>query len=70
MCTFKSSNNQEVQSELNSSSGSLQLDEDVRVRKYGEVLLNTISSVASVLEYPKGEYEYTKMSVWSKRAKF
>lgn len=29
-------------------------DEDIRVRKYGEVVYNTLSSVASVLEYPKG----------------
>lgn len=30
-------------------------DQDIRVRKYGEVVYNTISSVASVLEYPKGK---------------
>lgn len=29
-------------------------DQDVRVRKYGEVVFNTLTSVASVLEYPKG----------------
>lgn len=29
-------------------------DQDVRVRKYGEVVYNSISSVASFLEYPKG----------------
>lgn len=29
-------------------------DQDIRVRKYGEVVYNTLSSVASVLEYPKG----------------
>lgn len=29
-------------------------EQDVMVRKYGEVFLNTLSSVASVLEYPKG----------------
>ncbi|XP_031637351.1 zinc finger FYVE domain-containing protein 1-like isoform X2 [Contarinia nasturtii] len=28
-------------------------DQDIRVRKYGEVVYNTLSSVASVLEYPK-----------------
>lgn len=27
---------------------------DVLVRKYGEAVINTLSSVASVLEYPKG----------------
>lgn len=27
---------------------------DVMVRKYGEAVINTLSSVASVLEYPKG----------------
>lgn len=31
-------------------------DQDVMVRKYGEVFLNTLSSVAAVLEYPKGIY--------------
>lgn len=30
-------------------------DQDIRVRKYGEVVYNTLSSVASVLEYPKGK---------------
>lgn len=29
-------------------------DQDIRVRKYGEVVYNTLSTVASVLEYPKG----------------
>lgn len=29
-------------------------DQDVRVRKYGEVVFNTLTSVASALEYPKG----------------
>lgn len=29
-------------------------EQDVLVRKYGEVLINTLSTVASVLEYPKG----------------
>lgn len=29
-------------------------DQDIRVRKYGEVVYNTLTSVASVLEYPKG----------------
>lgn len=29
-------------------------EQDIRVRKYGEVVYNTLSSVASVLEYPKG----------------
>ncbi|XP_055324244.1 zinc finger FYVE domain-containing protein 1-like isoform X2 [Sitodiplosis mosellana] len=28
-------------------------DQDIRVRKYGEVVYNTLTSVASVLEYPK-----------------
>jgi zinc finger FYVE domain-containing protein 1 len=47
----------EILPELNSSSGSNQFDSEaanVRVRKYGEVVLSTINSVASVLEYPKG----------------
>lgn len=30
-------------------------DQDIRVRKYGEVVYNTLTQVASVLEYPKGE---------------
>lgn len=29
-------------------------EQDVRVRRYGEVVLNTLSSVKTVLEYPKG----------------
>lgn len=42
----------EISSESNSS-----LDEnEVRVRMYGEAVVNTLSSVASVLEYPKCEY--------------
>lgn len=41
----------------NSSAGSSSRtdDQDVRVRKYGEVVFNTLTSVASVFEYPKGE---------------
>lgn len=35
-------------------------DQDIRVRKYGEVVYNTLSSVASVLEYPKGNAITTK----------
>lgn len=31
-------------------------DQDIRVRKYGEVVYNTLTSVASVLEYPKGNF--------------
>lgn len=27
---------------------------DIRARKYGEVVVNTLSTVANVLEYPKG----------------
>lgn len=30
-------------------------DAEVRVRKVSEAVVNTISSVASVLEYPKGK---------------
>jgi len=30
-------------------------DQDIRVRKYGEVVYNTLSSVTSILEYPKGK---------------
>lgn len=29
---------------------------DVTARKCGEVLFNTLSTMASVLEYPKGSY--------------
>lgn len=29
-------------------------EQDVRVRRYGEVVLNTLSTVKNVLEYPKG----------------
>lgn len=29
-------------------------EQDVRVRRYGEVVLNTLSTVKTVLEYPKG----------------
>lgn len=29
-------------------------DVEVRARKYGEVVVNTFSQVASVLQYPKG----------------
>lgn len=32
-------------------------DQDIRARKYGEAVYNTLSTVASVLEYPKGEYK-------------
>lgn len=31
-------------------------DVEVRARKYGEVVVNTFSSVASVLQYPKGKW--------------
>lgn len=34
--------------------GAMADDQDIRVRKYGEVVYNTLTSVASVLEYPKG----------------
>lgn len=30
-------------------------EQDIRARKYGEAVYNTLSTVASVLEYPKGE---------------
>lgn len=43
-----------TQTTINSSAGSMTDDQDVRVRKYGEVVFNTLTSVASVLEYPKG----------------
>lgn len=39
--------------------GSMNDDQDIRVRKYGEVVYNTLSSVASVLEYPKGNFSYS-----------
>lgn len=29
-------------------------DADIRARKYGEVVINTLSTVANVFEYPKG----------------
>lgn len=32
-------------------------EQDIRARKYGEVVYNTLSTVAStVLEYPKGKW--------------
>lgn len=31
-------------------------DAEIRVRKVGEAVVNTISSVASVLEYPKSRF--------------
>lgn len=34
-------------------------EQDVHFRKYGEVVFNTLSSVASVLEYPKGNVNDT-----------
>lgn len=40
-----------------SSAGGVQLpseEQDVLARKYGEVILNTFSTVAAALEYPKG----------------
>lgn len=45
-----------TQTSINSSAGVYigTDDQDIRVRKYGEVVYNTLSSVASVLEYPKG----------------
>lgn len=41
---------------MNSSVGDYRAtdEQDIRVRKYGEVVYSTLSSVASVLEYPKG----------------
>lgn len=50
-----------TQATINSPSGAfnpvnaMTNDQDVRVRKYGEVVYNTLSSVASVLEYPRGK---------------
>lgn len=32
-------------------------EQDIRARKYGEVVYNTLSTVASVLEYPKGTFD-------------
>lgn len=51
---FVSVNPGDVSSDSNSSTGVD--DTEVRVRKYGEAVVNTLSSVASVLEYPKCMY--------------
>lgn len=40
-------------------------EQDIRVRKYGEVVYNTLSSVASVLEYPKGDKIPRITAIWS-----
>lgn len=48
----------QIQRIINSPAGSIgnAMDEqDVRVRRYGEVVLNTLSTVKTVLEYPKGK---------------
>lgn len=46
-----------------SSRGSGILDEiddtEVRARKYGEAVVSTLSTVASVLEYPRGSNHYS-----------
>lgn len=39
-----------------SANGSASGDESILARKYGEVVVNTLSSVVSVLEYPKGKF--------------
>lgn len=31
-------------------------DNDIRARRYGEVFINTLSTVANVFEYPKGNF--------------
>lgn len=36
-------------------------EQDIRVRKYGEAVYNTLSSVASVLEYPKGNIFFSRI---------
>lgn len=51
ICYRQSSNAGDISSDSNSSVGVD--DTEVRVRKYGEAVVNTLSSVASVLEYPK-----------------
>jgi hypothetical protein len=33
-------------------------DTEVRARKYGEAVVSTLSTVASVLEYPRGNHYY------------
>lgn len=44
-------------STTSSSAGQLPNEEqDVLARKYGEVILNTFSTVAAALEYPKGMF--------------
>ncbi|XP_063697419.1 zinc finger FYVE domain-containing protein 1-like [Culicoides brevitarsis] len=40
-------------SSVNSNGGGASDENDVLVRKYGEAVINTLSTVASVLEYPK-----------------
>lgn len=34
-------------------------EQDVRVRRYGECLVNTLSTVKTVLDYPKGKFFVT-----------
>jgi len=34
-------------------------DTEVRARKYGEAVVSTLSTVASVLEYPRGKHYYS-----------
>lgn len=56
-------NNCYNQSMNESTSAALVADDgDVRVRKYGEVVVNTLSTVANVLEIPKGK----KIFFWLK----
>lgn len=38
----------------NEGAGASNEEPDVTVRKYGEVFLSTLSSVAALVEYPKG----------------
>lgn len=46
---------EEIEQDLTSSTGNNNPgDGDVLVRKYGEVLINTLSNLGAVLEYPKG----------------
>lgn len=39
----------------NEGAGASNEEPDVTVRKYGEVFLSTLSSVAALVEYPKGK---------------
>ena len=51
VCTNCYNSNKNIK--ISQSSGDAAVN-DIRARKYGEAVINTLSSVANVFEYPKG----------------